>query len=190
MKIAIFASGRGSNFESIYQSTQTGVIDATIGVVLTNNPRAVVLQTAQRWNIPNYIVHPRKSAEIIDILEQHEIDFIVLAGYLRLIPSEIVAKYPKRIVNIHPALLPKFGGKGFYGHFVHEAVIAASEKDSGLTIHFVDEQYDNGSIIFQKKVAISPDDTADTLGAKILKYEHIHYPQIIGKLLHDIGGGK
>ena len=116
-------------------------------------------------------------------LKAHKIDYIALAGYLKLLPPAVVAAYQRRIVNIHPALLPKYGGKGMYGHYVHEAVIAAGDKESGVTIHVVDEIYDNGQILEQAKVPVLPDDTPETLAARVLEQEHKLYPRALNKLI-------
>lgn len=180
-RIAIFASGSGSNAEAIarYLTDRT---DVEISLILTNNPEAGVIQRARRLHIP-VVVFDRKtfynSDRIIELLLNQKIDLVVLAGFMMLIPEKLVQTFPRRILNIHPALLPKYGGKGMYGHFVHEAVVAAGEAESGITIHFVNEVYDEGEIVFQATCALSPTDTPDDVARKVQVLEHEHFPRVV-----------
>lgn len=184
-RIAIFASGSGSNAEKIsaYFSDRT---DVEVSLILTNNPQAGVIARARKLHIP-VLVFDRKtfyeSERILEILKNNNIDLIVLAGFMMLIPTYLVNGFENKMVNIHPALLPKYGGKGMYGSFVHEAVVAAKEKESGITIHFVNEHYDEGNIIFQTSCEVLPTDTADDVANKIHVLEHAHFPQVINQLI-------
>ena len=191
MNIAIFASGAGSNAAVIIKnlSTFTGSNKVFIALILSNNENAGVLNIAKTNNIP-FVVIDFKSVDLqnisssyLTILAQYKIDFIVLAGYLKKIPIELVQEFPQKIVNIHPALLPAYGGKGMYGMRVHEAVIVAKEKKSGITIHYVDEVYDHGKIIFQATFNLEEGETAETLAKKINVLEHKHYSEEISKIL-------
>ncbi len=180
-KIAIFASGSGSNAENIVEYFNQNP-EICVKMILCNVPDAYVLERAQKHNLPAIIFNReelRNPEKILRRLQQEEIDFIVLAGFLWLMPNCIVAAFPNRIVNIHPALLPAYGGKGMYGHHVHEAVIAAGEKESGITIHYVNNHYDEGSPIFQAKCPVLPDDTPDDLAARVHELEYAHFPRVI-----------
>lgn len=191
MNIAIFASGAGSNAEVIIKTlvTFTKVNDITIALIVSNNPLAGVLKIAKIYNIPSEVLplslnnSQNSSSVYLDILTQYKIDFIVLAGYLKKIPVEVIKKYPQKIVNIHPALLPTYGGAGMYGMHVHNAIVAAGEKQSGITIHFVDEIYDNGKIVFQTTCNIDLGETAESLAKKIHLLEHQHYAREISNIL-------
>ncbi len=183
--LAIFASGRGSNARAIINRLAEEP-DLNIGLILTNSPRAGVLQLAEEHGIPAHVTSRSEFYEensVIKTLQAHHTDWIALAGFLWLVPEIILKSYPGRVVNIHPALLPKYGGKGMYGHKVHEAVKAANEKESGITIHFADEQYDNGEPIFQARVSLSPEDLPDDIARKVLALEHRHYPEVLVQLL-------
>ncbi|MBK7433044.1 MAG: phosphoribosylglycinamide formyltransferase [Chitinophagaceae bacterium] len=183
--MAIFASGAGSNAERIINHF-AGSEEVEVSLVVCNNPSAGVLGIAQKAGIPTLLIEKDiflNGSHYLPELQQAGIRFIVLAGFLWKIPQALISAYPQKIVNIHPALLPKYGGKGMYGHFVHEAVIAAGEKESGITIHYVDELYDHGQIIFQAKCPVTDKDTPDTLAHKIHELEHAHYPGEIGSLL-------
>nr|MBN2277100.1 phosphoribosylglycinamide formyltransferase [candidate division Zixibacteria bacterium] len=189
-KLAVFISGSGSNLQSIIEAAAGGRLAAEVVLVISNKSNAYGLERATQAGIETFIYKAKKypdqnaaATDLLEMLAQYEIDYIALAGYLQLLPNEVVKKYRNRITNIHPALLPKFGGKGMYGHFVHEAVIAAGERESGATVHLVDEIYDNGRILMQKKVPVMPDDTPDTLAARILKIEHEIYPQALDNLI-------
>jgi phosphoribosylglycinamide formyltransferase 1 len=193
MNIAIFASGGGSNAEVIIKKLPALLLQknatANIALVLTNNANAAVLKIATENNIPSAIVTLKNKTDeeaalaYVPLLKQYKIDFIVLAGYLKKIPTALIKQYPKKIINIHPALLPAYGGAGMYGKHVHEAVILAGEKQSGITIHFVDEVYDHGEIIFQAGCNLEAGETAESLGKKVLALEHKHYSKIIAKAI-------
>lgn len=191
MNICIFASGSGTNFKAIIEAKKSGIINSDISLLVTNNSDCGAVAIAKENEIPVFHisrkVNPNESDEeyanlFLEKFKEYKIDFIVLAGYMKMLDVRIIRKYPNRIINIHPALLPKFGGKGMYGMNVHRAVIEAGEKESGVTIHYVNEKYDDGKIIFQKKVSISPDDTAETLQKKILKLEHKYYAIVISDI--------
>jgi phosphoribosylglycinamide formyltransferase-1 len=187
LRIAVFGSGRGSNFHAILGALQQGRIpNAQICLVISNNSSAGILEIARANSLS--AIHlsqqqfPTETAYVdalIALLRQHGVNFIALAGYMKRLPSRVVGLFHGRIVNIHPALLPKFGGKGMYGHHVHEAVIASGEKLSGATVHIVDEEYDHGAVVLQRTVEVSPDDTPETLAAKVLRIEHELYPEAI-----------
>lgn len=180
-KIAIFASGSGSNAENIITALANHPV-ITVDSVFCNVPDAYVLERARKLGVPAFVFNREELKDpekILRKLRERQIDFIVLAGFLWLMPSHITTAYPRRIVNIHPALLPAYGGKGMYGQKVHEAVIAAGEKNSGITIHFVNDRYDEGSIIFQARCDITPDDTPQTLAQKVHVLEYRHFPQVI-----------
>jgi phosphoribosylglycinamide formyltransferase 1 len=183
--IAIFASGSGTNAENIinYFSTKNS---AKVALVLSNKHDAYVLERAAKLNVHSKFFDRKEfyeSTAILDILDYYKIDFIVLAGFLWLVPENLLKKYDRRIVNIHPALLPLYGGKGMYGEKVHEVVIKNKERVSGISIHFVDEVYDNGNIIFQAKCPVSPSDTPDSLARKIHALEYLHFPRVIEELI-------
>jgi phosphoribosylglycinamide formyltransferase-1 len=187
LNIAVFGSGRGSNFQAILSAMQYGKIpNANIAVVISNNSTAGILAIARANGIPTaHCSEKQFSSEtefvehVLAILQSHEVNFIALAGYMKRVPQQIIAAFRNRIINIHPALLPKFGGQGMYGMRVHEAVIAAKEKFSGATVHFVDEEYDRGAIILQKKIEVCENDTPEILAQKVLTIEHELYPEAI-----------
>jgi phosphoribosylglycinamide formyltransferase-1 len=184
-KIAIFASGSGTNAQAIaeYFAKNDG---AKVDCILTNNSQAFVLERAKLFSVPSIIFSKDDfyhTPKIINLLKEREIDLIVLAGFLWLLPPELVHAFPERIINIHPALLPKYGGKGMYGMKVHQAVIENKEKESGITIHYVNEKYDEGNIIFQAKCKIDPSDTPEMLAEKIHELEHIHFPRVVGEIV-------
>jgi phosphoribosylglycinamide formyltransferase-1 len=181
IQIAIFASGAGSNAQKIIDYFQQHR-EIRVALIVTNKPGAGILQIAEKHKIPSIIIDKERFFQgdaYTELLKARNIDFIVLAGFLWKVPRALIAAYPNKIVNIHPALLPKFGGKGMYGHFVHEAVIAAGEKQSGISIHFIDEIYDHGNIIFQAPCPVEANDTAESLAKKVQLLEHQHYPEII-----------
>ena len=184
-RLAIFASGSGSNAEKIAEYF-TGRTDIEITLILSNNPQAGVIARARRYQIP-VVLFDRKTfyetPRIIEILQNERIDLVVLAGFMMLIPEAMVQAFPEKIVNIHPALLPKYGGKGMYGHFVHEAVVAAQDLQSGISIHFVNERYDEGNIIFQATCEVIPTDTPEDVARKVQVLEHQYYPEVVDKLL-------
>jgi phosphoribosylglycinamide formyltransferase 1 len=187
-KIAIFASGAGSNTQKIIEYF-AGHPHIAISLIVCNKPAAGVLGIASSNHIPYLIIDKEKfftGNGYTDELKEAKIDFIVLAGFLWKIPQSLINAYRNKIINIHPALLPKFGGKGMYGAKVHEAVITAKEKESGITIHYVDEHYDNGDVIFQAKCEVSPKDTAESLAEKIHALEHEHFPRVIENIVSSI----
>jgi len=180
-QIAIFASGAGSNAAEIIDHFRS---HDTIRVVLvvSNKPEAGVLDIAGKEHISSLIIEKEpffRGSAYLEELKEKGVDFIVLAGFLWKVPSALVKAYPGRIINIHPALLPKYGGKGMYGRFVHEAVVEAKETETGITIHYVDELYDHGQVIFQTSIALTPEDTPETVAQKVHRLEHQHFPKII-----------
>lgn len=204
--IAIFASGAGSNAEKIITSppssrsigtgslleekgkakTEAGKAAYKVTLIVCNKPGAGVLGIAEKYGIPTLLIEKERffnGDHYLSELQKHKIDFIVLAGFLWKMPAALINAYPKKIINIHPALLPDYGGKGMYGSKVHDAVIAAKENESGISIHYVDEIYDNGEIIFQAKCSVDENDTAETLAQKIHVLEHAHYPEVLAGLI-------
>ena len=192
-QIAIFASGTGSNAQAIinYFKNHPSI---RITLIVSNKPQAGVLSIAERENIPSLIIEKEKffrGDAYLPELKKAGIDFIVLAGFLWKLPEKLIQAYRNSIVNIHPALLPKYGGKGMYGNKVHETVIANKEKQSGITIHFVDEHYDNGDIIFQETCPVLENDNPNSLAQRIHKLEHANYPATIEKVvLKDIASSR
>lgn len=183
--IAIFASGSGTNAENIIQYFSTRNT-AKVSLVLSNKRQAMVLKRAEALKIRTVFFEHKEfyvTGKVLRYLALYKIDFIVLAGFLWLVPESIIEQYPGRIINIHPALLPAYGGKGMYGDIVHKAVITNRDKKSGITIHYVNKQYDEGDIIFQERCKVDPSDTPDTLAAKVHTLEYAHYPKIIEKLV-------
>ncbi len=183
-RIAVFASGSGSNAENVAQYFLNSNL-AKVVLILTNNKCAGVLERAERLKIDTFIFSNEElinTDKVLNVLKNHKIDFIVLGGFLRKIPKNITDFYSNKIVNIHPALLPKYGGKGMYGHFVHEAVAKANETESGITIHYVNEYYDEGDIIAQYKCKINGD-TADVIEQKVRALELKYYPSVIDSIL-------
>lgn len=187
--LVVFASGSGSNFQAIIDSIKEGTLDAGIAGLITDRPGIGAIQRAKSESIPVYTIKYNTQSsyteQLIHKLDEWKPDLIILAGYLKKIPIAITEKYPNQIINIHPSLLPKYGGKGFYGLNVHKAVVDASEKESGCTVHFVNEFYDQGDIIEQKKVPVSPDDTPESLARKVLKEEHKLLPKVIAEILNS-----
>jgi phosphoribosylglycinamide formyltransferase-1 len=185
-QIAIFASGAGSNAREIIRHFRNHPT-IRISLIVCNKPGAGVIQIAESEKIPALLLEKEsffRGDAYLGSLKEAGIDFIVLAGFLWKIPDALIKAYPGKIVNIHPALLPKYGGKGMYGPLVHKSVIAAGEKESGITIHYVDEYYDHGQPIFQSTVAIDPTDTPESLAAKIHQLEHRYYPVVIEEILN------
>ncbi len=184
-KIVLFASGSGSNAENIVNFFKN-TPDMSISCILTNNPDAYVIERAKKLRIPHRIFNRQelnKDDVILDFLTKNKTDLIVLAGFLWLMPSKITNTFPNKIINIHPALLPKYGGKGMYGIRVHEAVVQNKEKESGITIHYVNENYDEGNIIFQAKCKVLAGDTPDDVAQKIHILEQEHFPKVIKQLI-------
>ncbi|MEN9571336.1 MAG: hypothetical protein RL172_2567 [Bacteroidota bacterium] len=183
--IILFASGAGSNAQKIidhFRSNQS----VSVSLIVCNKPGAGVLSIAAKENIPSLIIEKEqffRGDHYLPILNQYKPDLIVLAGFLWKIPAGLINAYPGKIINIHPALLPKYGGKGMYGQFVHQAVIDAGEKESGITIHYVDELYDHGAVILQERCAVTAEDTALTLAEKVHQLEHTHFPLVVEQIL-------
>jgi phosphoribosylglycinamide formyltransferase-1 len=184
-RIAIFASGNGSNAQRLMEHFREHP-KARIELVLSNNPAAHVLDRARNMKVPSVVFSRNEffhSNHVLDILTVQGIDLIVLAGFLWLIPGQLLAAYPGKIINIHPALLPAYGGKGMYGMRVHSAVIASGDRESGISVHFVNEHYDEGKIIFQARCPVYPADTPESLAARIHELEHRHFPEVIGNII-------
>ncbi len=186
--IAIFASGSGSNAQNIAEYFKlSGTI--RVSLILANRPDAYVLERAKKLNIPT-VVFARKdfyeSESILQVLRDYKIDFIVLAGFLWLVPDNLLKAYSHRIINIHPALLPKYGGKGMYGEKVHQAVIASGDKKTGISIHYVNDHYDEGEIIFQDFFDILPGDTAESIAKRVHVLEYKHFPRVIEEVILSV----
>jgi len=186
LNLCVFASGSGSNLKAIIKASLTGRINSRVSLVISNNSGAGALKTAAEYNIPYlhlsqklFATQKEFTAEILRSLKKHKVNFILLAGYMKMLDPVIIKKFRNRIINIHPALLPKFGGKGMYGIHVHEAVVAANEQITGATIHFVNEVYDSGAVILQKQVRVKPADDAESLQKRVLRAEHKLYPEAI-----------
>lgn len=183
LRLTVFASGRGSNLRSIHRAILERRLTAVIVGVVSNRDDAGALSFARSEGIPTLSLEgcpsENQTGSILDFLTAQQADFIVLAGYMKLLPSDVVKAYPHSIANIHPALLPAFGGQGMYGLRVHEAVIAAKETVSGATVHLVDEEYDRGPIIMQRRVPVLDDDSPETLAARVLEVEHDIYPEAL-----------
>lgn len=191
--IVVFASGSGSNFQSIIDAISSGFLDATITGLITDRDGIKSLERARFHNIPYSILPPKNfenfkkfEIELSKVLESFHTDILVLAGYLKKIPHSIIDTYRDRILNIHPSLLPKYGGKGFYGMKVHEAVIQNEEKESGCTVHLVNEIYDDGPILGQTKVPVLKNDTPLDIAQRVLVEEHKLYPQVISEFLKTL----
>jgi phosphoribosylglycinamide formyltransferase-1 len=186
--IAIFASGAGTNAKNIIEHFRNSSL-AKVSLIVSNKRDAGVLNIAENENIPSIIIEKEKFFRgngYVDELMDRKIDFIVLAGFLWKIPQALLKRYPQRIINIHPALLPKYGGKGMYGHHVHEVVIGAKENESGITIHYVDEHYDNGDVILQVRCPVLENDTPELLAQRIHALEYANYPVVIDELVKKL----
>lgn len=188
VKMAVFASGAGSNAEKLihyFKSSEAG----RVALVVCNKPGAGVLAIAEKENIPTLLLEKERffrGDAYVPYLREQKIDFIILAGFLWKIPQPLISAYPKRIVNIHPALLPKYGGKGMYGQYVHEAVLNAGEVETGISIHYVDEHYDNGDIIFQTACPVLPGDKPGDIANRVHQLEHMHYPRVVERVLKGL----
>lgn len=188
LKIAIFASGSGSNAENIANYFKDDK-DINISLIISNKADAYVHQRAKNLNIESVTFSKtdfETSGKVLSLLKERGIDFIVLAGFLLKVPDNLLEAYPNKIVNIHPALLPKFGGKGMYGDNVHKAVIEAREKETGITIHYINENYDEGDIIFQAKCPVEKGDSYEDVAKKVHILEYAHFPVIIEKILKGL----
>ncbi len=190
MNVAVFGSGRGSNFQAILAAQKGGRLEGvTISLVMSNNSTSGILDIARSNAIPAFHISQKQfpseeqySDALLSLLRSHGVELIVLAGFMKRIPMRLVEEYRGRILNIHPALLPKYGGEGMYGSHVHEAVIRSGDRESGATVHVVDEQYDHGSILLQERVPVLHDDTPETLAARVLAVEHKILPEAIVRL--------
>lgn len=187
-RIAIFASGSGSNAQRIMEHFKRNK-EMEVALVLCNKPDAYVLQRADNFEVPTHIFNKEElyhTNSIDNLLKNLEIDMLVLAGFMWLIPERLINAFPKRIVNIHPALLPKYGGEGMYGKKVHEAVLKAKDSETGISIHYVNEHFDEGEIIYQSRCTVEPNDDVEKLAYKVHQLEHLHYPKIIEDLLKKL----
>ncbi|HEX2897191.1 MAG TPA: phosphoribosylglycinamide formyltransferase [candidate division Zixibacteria bacterium] len=189
-KLAVFISGTGTNLQALIDAQKKKKLEAQIALVVSSSPTAQGLGKAEREGIETFVFQEKEFASkeeatnaLLSKLRGKGIGYIALAGYLKIIAAEIISEFGNKIINIHPALLPKYGGKGMYGIHVHEAVIAAHDKESGVTIHLVDEKYDHGRILIQIRVPVYDDDTPGLLQQRILKEEHKHYPIMVNKLV-------
>lgn len=189
-RVAVFLSGRGTGLQALIDAAKEGRLSAEIVLVVSNNPEAFGLERAKNAGIATYVYNakafpsPLQAAEgLLSRLLESRVEYIALAGYLKMIPSLVLRAFPRKVVNIHPALLPKYGGKGMYGHFVHEAVIAAGDKESGATVHLVDEIYDHGATLEQVRVPVLAGDTPESLAERVLQEEHKLYPIALQKLI-------
>jgi phosphoribosylglycinamide formyltransferase-1 len=184
-RLAIFASGSGTNAENIIRYFQNKP-QIRVSCICTNRADAYVAERVRPYNVPVLVFSRQdfyETNKVLDYLEENKIDWIILAGFLWLIPVNLIDRYASRIINIHPALLPKYGGKGMYGSSVHKAVVENREKQSGITIHFVNNEYDKGNIIFQATCDIDPDDTPDALASKVHALEYQHFPRVIEEVV-------
>ncbi len=186
LRLAVFASGRGSDFLSLVEASQKEDLGWRVTLLITNNPEAGAIEKAEKHGIPHQVINRRDFAErndfvrtLLETFQEYRINFIALAGYLRKIPPEVIRRFPGRMVNIHPALLPSFGGKGMYGERVHQAVLDTGCKVSGVTVHIVDEEYDCGPIVAQRIVEVRDDDDCESLAARVLEVEHKLYPEAL-----------
>ena len=191
-RLAAFCSGTGSNFQSLYHAINERVFPAEFTLCLSNRSECGAIAFARQHGIPTvhlsekqYDTHRAFAAAMLKSLEEHGVEYILLAGYLRKVPEAVVNAYSFRILNIHPALLPEFGGPGMYGINVHKAVLEAGRKETGATVHYVDPEYDKGPVLLQRKVPVEPGDTPESLAARVLKCEHRLYPDALEKLLTD-----
>lgn len=186
LRLAVLVSGSGTNLQSVIDAIQSGTLKSQIVCVISNKEKAYGLERARRHHIPAYFIDPKEASyneKLLERLQKEKVDLVVLAGYLKIVDPNLIKAYPHRIINIHPSLLPKFGGKGFYGLYVHKAVIEAGEKESGATVHFVDEGVDTGEIILQKRLKVAEDDTPERLQTRILEQiEHTLLVEAIQKL--------
>lgn len=183
--IAVFASGTGTNAKQIIEYFSKSPL-ATVALIVCNKPGAGVIEIAKEYQVPVLMIEKDRFFQgdgYLSVLREHKISLLVLAGFLWKVPLTLIAAYPDKIINIHPALLPKYGGKGMYGAKVHEAVIAAGERESGITIHLVNEVYDEGRIIYQVSCPVTKEDNPGSLAKKIHHLEHTHFPKVIEKLL-------
>jgi len=180
-KVAVFASGNGTNAERLFEYFENHD-SIKVVLLLSNNPKAKALERAERWKVPTMTFNKDEllnTSKVIRALKSYDIDWIALAGFLWMVPPSIVLHYTNRVVNLHPSLLPKYGGKGMYGKYVHEAVLKSGDNESGITIHLAKEEYDQGRIIFQATCKIEPDETVDSLTSKIHQLEYESFPTVL-----------
>ena len=189
LALGVLASHGGTNLQAIIDSCHSGAIDAEVRVVISNNSRSLALERARRADIPTAHLsgstHPGPDSldeAIVDILQRHGVEVVALAGYMKMLGPRTLGAYRNRTLNVHPALLPKFGGQGMYGERVHKAVLASGDSVSGVTVHLVDGEYDRGPVVAQTEVPVLPGDTPDTLAARVLEQEHILYPETIQRI--------
>lgn len=185
VRLAILGSGNGTNAQQISEYF-AGRTDVEVACIIYNKKDAYIAQRAKNLGIESHYFGRSdffQNGNVLKYLAEKKVDWVILAGFLWLVPEDMLAAYPNRIINIHPALLPKYGGKGMYGHHVHEAVVAAGEHESGITIHIVDQHYDRGTTLFQARCTVTPDDTPDTLAAKIHLLEKEHFPRVIDETI-------
>jgi phosphoribosylglycinamide formyltransferase 1 len=195
LNLCVLASGSGSNLKAIINAGRLGKISSKVVLVISNNSASIALTTAEQNKIPSYHLSQKLflsqsefDKKFLSLLKEYKVDLIILAGYMKMVSQAVTKKYKNRILNIHPALLPEFGGKGMYGIHVHEAVLKAGAKATGATVHLVDDVYDNGTVILQRSVNVKPGDTAESLQKRVLRVEHKLYPEAIklfeeGKIL-------
>ncbi|MEE8417256.1 MAG: phosphoribosylglycinamide formyltransferase [candidate division Zixibacteria bacterium] len=190
LSIAVFASGSGTNLQALMNASKGEILRGEVAAVISNNSRAYALERARKENIPAYHISGKTYSErtkfvsrLFEVFDENNINLVVLAGYMKLVPIEVVRKYRSRIINIHPALLPGYGGKGMYGTTVHKAVIESGDRLSGATVHIVDEIYDHGAILIQRTVPVLADDTPESLAARVLKVEHEILPEAAAMFL-------
>lgn len=189
LRLGFLASHGGSNMQAIIDSCKNGTLNAVPACVVSNNSNSGALERAKNENIPNYHISSVQFANqdeidsaIIDVFDKHGVNIVILAGYMKKLGERVIRHFKGHVLNIHPALLPKYGGKGMYGNFVHTAVLTAGEQFSGPTVHVVDEHYDKGRILAQKQVPVYPDDTIETLSARVLEQEHIIFSETLQKI--------
>jgi phosphoribosylglycinamide formyltransferase 1 len=188
LRIAVAVSGHGSNLEALHRALERNP-SAAIVLVLSDRPDAHALERARSWGIPAVVLQrPAAGDEWLTQLESQRVDLLVLAGYLKLVPAPVIAAYRGRIINVHPALLPAFGGKGMYGRKVHEAVLASGSRETGATVHLVDEIYDHGAVLAQSRVPVLPDDTPASLARRVLEVEHRLLPAVVVALAQEKAG--
>lgn len=197
INIVVFASGSGTNFQSIIHAAEKEQIEGQIRGLITNRDDIQAIRRARKHNIAHVTIDPAEFTDrsdyvgkLLDQLAAWETDLIVLAGYMIKVPAELIKKFENRIINIHPSLLPKYGGKGFYGHRVHRAVIENNETESGCTVHFVTREYDEGPILAQRKVPVYDSDDPSALAERVLKQEHLLLPEVIAKLANELNQKK
>lgn len=189
-RLAVFISGSGTGLQSIIEATKSGVLAADVVLVVSSAEKAYGLVRAANAGIDTFVFKEKRFSsteeavhELLRQLSEHRVEYIAMAGYLKMMPVQVLRAYPKRVTNIHPALLPKYGGKGMFGHYVHESVLAAHDAESGATVHLADEIYDHGIILEQTRVPVQADDTPDSLAERVQAAERLLYPRVLEKLI-------